>query len=149
MDDRACRPVQVLDRDRGSIRVAVKIPEGYRFLPDRHHYLVVLSSNEDVLEVPPILIDDLSFDWEVPVEVLGEGETTLEMMGLVFFCPATEGLVCIYGRIEDHLTVRVEAGSGGEVEFVHHVEAMEMLAGGHASNGPSWNGHELECDTAH
>jgi hypothetical protein len=146
MEDDACRPVQVLDRDSRTIRVAVRIPEGYRFLPDRHHYLVVLSSNEDVLEVPPILIDDLSFDWDVPVEVLGEGETTLEMRGLVFFCPASEGLVCIYGRVEDTLTVRVEEGSGGGVEFVHDVEAMEELEGGRTNRGQVDLGRKVECD---
>ena len=95
MDEDKGRPAQTLDSESKSIRVAIIVPEGYRFIPDRQHYLVVRSSNEEVLEVSQITIDDLDFDWEVPVEVLGEGETTLEMSGLVFFCPLTDGKVCI------------------------------------------------------
>jgi hypothetical protein len=131
METNGGRRVLEMDRDGRSIRVAVELPGGYEFLPDRNHYLMVESSDESVLAPSPIPIDDLAFDWEVPVDVRGEGETTLSLKGMVYFCPASDALVCISAHIDEKHDVRVSAGSGGAIELVHRVEDAEELPGGH------------------
>lgn len=145
MNEDPSRPVQTLDRDSESIHIALRIPEGYRFLPDRHHHLHILSTDETVLEVSSVSTDDLAFDWDVPVEIHGEGETTLIMTGMVFFCPASDALVCIYAQINLEQTVIVKAGSGCKVEIVHHIDLMDELPGGRTIKVRSEEGRKAHC----
>ena len=124
-----------MDLDSKSIHVSIRLPEGYRFLEDRNHYLMLGSTNKEVLAPTAVPIEDLDFDWEVPVDVRGEGETELEIKGMVYFCPVEDAYVCIYSRTEERVPVRVEAGSGGRVELVHTIEEMEVSPGGYMTKG--------------
>jgi hypothetical protein len=120
-------PTQEMDARETALHLVVRLPPGFMFLPDQHHYLNVRSSDVDVVEVPPFDLPDLTFDWYVPVEVTGEGDTSLRLEGQVFFCPVHDPLVCIYATIDEEWPVRVRAGSGGTVDLVHEIEVMEAL----------------------
>jgi hypothetical protein len=140
MDDKEMGPIQEMDVSERTIHVVVRLPAGYMFVPDQHHYLNVSSSDRSVVGVPPFDLPDLAFDWEMPVTVLGEGRTVLHMEGQVFFCPARDATLCIYASIDDEWAVRVREGSDRHVELVHEVEVMEALDGAlmlhtHASSG--------------
>jgi hypothetical protein len=121
--------IQMLDTDADHVSVALRLPEGYKFLQDMHHYLNISSSDESVITVPHFDIPDLTFEWPVPVEVHGEGETTLHLEGQVFFCPVTDQIVCIYATLDELYTVRVEEGSEREAVFVIELEIMAELEG--------------------
>jgi hypothetical protein len=99
------------------------------FLPDQHHFLNISSLDETIITVPHFDLPDLTFDWQVPVNVHGEGEVTLHLEGQVFFCPRTERTVCIHATLDEDHVVRVVAGSGGEAHIVHDLTVMEELLG--------------------
>jgi hypothetical protein len=124
--------VQALDIRSESIRVAIRLPGDYMFLPDQHHFLNVSSSDESVISVPSFELPDLTFDWQVPVEVRGVGDTVLRLEGQVFFCHADHRTICIYATIDEEHRVRVVEGSGGMVELIHEIEVMDALEGAHA-----------------
>jgi len=119
--------LQTLDLDSRSLRLTVVIPSDYMFLPDQHHHLHISSSDESVLYVPPFDIPDMDFDWDLPLEVRGEGEAILHMEGQVFFCPVSDATICIYATIDEGYRVRVEAGSGQRLEVVHEVDILDTL----------------------
>ena len=121
--------MHTLDRDSDSIHVTLRLPEGYIFLPDQHHFMNIGSLDESIMSVPHFDLPDLTFDWPVPVNVRGEGEATLHLEGQVFFCPKDEKTVCIHATLDEEYVVRVAAGSGGEVRIVHELELMDELAG--------------------
>jgi hypothetical protein len=122
-------PVQTLDREGKSILLTLRPPDGYMFLPDQHHFLNISSLDETIITVPHFDLPDLTFDWQVPVNVHGEGEVTLHLEGQVFFCPRTERTVCIHATLDEDHVVRVVAGSGGEAHIVHDLTVMEELLG--------------------
>ncbi len=119
--------VHTLDKDTKTLRLTVVLPSYYMFLPDQHHHLHVTSSEESVISVPPFDIPDLTFDWELPVEVLAEGEAMLHLEGQVFFCPVSDATICIYATVDHHFHVRVERGSGHGLEIVHEIDILDTL----------------------
>ena len=119
----------MMDSGSDVVRVAIRLPEGYMFLPDQHHFMNLGSSDESVISIPPFELPDLTFDWLVPVEVRREGEAVLRLEGQVFFCPVAERTVCIYATIAEEHRVHVVEGSGGTVELVHELEVMDALEG--------------------
>ncbi len=121
--------MQTLDREGKNIHLTLRPPDGYMFLPDQHHFLNINSLDESVMSVPHFDLPDLTFDWQVPVDVNGEGETTLHLEGQVFFCPKRERTVCIHATLDEEHVVRVTADPGGEVHIVHDLTVMEELMG--------------------
>ena len=121
------RAVKTLDPGAEGLRLTVVLPRHYAFVPDQHHHLHVSSSDEDVLYVPPFGIPDTTFDWELPLEVRGEGEAVLHVEGQVFFCPVSEATMCIWATIDDRFHVRVGPGGNRVLELVHEVDLMECL----------------------
>jgi hypothetical protein len=121
MDEVMPEPVE-MDAAIEAVRVWLRLPEGYRFLPDGAHTLVLTSSDEAVVSVPPFELRDLSFDHMVPVEVRGEGETTLTVQAMVFFCPLSDESICMFNACDVEQPVVVREGSGGRVEIVHDIE---------------------------
>jgi hypothetical protein len=121
--------VQTLDIGSESIRITIRLPEDYTFLPDQHHFLNVGSSDESVISVPPFELPDMTFDWQVPVEVRGEGEAVLHLEGQVFFCHIAHRTVCIYATIDKEHRIRVVEGSVGRAELVHEIEVMDAMDG--------------------
>lgn len=118
--------VHTLDPDSRTLRLTVVLPSYYMFLPDQHHHLHITSSDETVISVPPFDIPDLTFDWELPVEVHGEGEAVLHLEGQVFFCPVSDATICIYATVDHHFHVRVERGSGHRLEIVHEIDVLDQ-----------------------
>ena len=119
------RKVQTLSLDADTIRVCLRLPEGYKFLPDGQHQVSIKSSDETVLRVPEFSIPDLGFDWRIPVEVKTEGETKLSLNGMVFFCPISDESICMFAAPSADLIVRVVEGDGaGDCEIVHDIEIM-------------------------
>jgi hypothetical protein len=117
---------QTLSLDADDIRVCLRLPEGYKFLPDGQHQVTIESSDESVLDVPEFSIPDLGFDWRVPVEVKQAGEAKLSLSGMVFFCPVSDESICMFAAPSADLIVRVvEGGTGGDCEIVHDIEIME------------------------
>jgi hypothetical protein len=117
------RAAQTLSLDADTIRVCLRLPEGYKFLPDGQHQVRIESSDDNVVEVPSIDIPDLSFDWRVPVTVRSEGEATLHLEGMVFFCPISDESICMFAAPSADVIVRVVEG-GGECEVVHDIKVM-------------------------
>jgi len=119
------RKVQTLSLDADTMRVCLRLPEGYKFLPDGQHQVSIASSDERVLRVPEFSIPDLGFDWRIPVEVKQEGETTLTMSGTVFFCPISDESICMFAAPSADLVVRVVEGDAStDCEMVHDIEIM-------------------------
>lgn len=118
-------PVQTLSLDADTIRVCLRLPEGYKFLPDGQHQVSIESSDESVVRVPEFAIPDLGFDWRVPVEVKHEGEAKLSLSGMVFFCPVSDESICMFAAPSADLIVRVvEGDASGDCEMVHDIEIM-------------------------
>ncbi len=115
---------RLMDSDRDSIRLALRLPEGYKFLPDGQHTVTLTSSDEAVLVVPPFGIPDLTFDWQVPVEVGGDGETTLHLLAMVFFCPVSDESICMFNACDVEVPVVVLGGAGTDLEILHDIELM-------------------------
>ena len=119
------RKVQTLSLDAETMRVCLRLPEGYKFLPDGQHQVSIGSSDETVLRVPEFSIPDLGFDWRIPVEVKQEGEATLTLNGMVFFCPVSDESICMFAAPSADLIVRVvEGDASGDCEMVHDIEIM-------------------------
>lgn len=119
------RPHKVLmDSNRDTVRVWLRLPEGYKYLPDGQHTVLLASSDESVLFVPPFDIPDTSFDFRVPVEVRGEGETTLHLQAMVFFCPTSDESICMFNACDVEQPVVVLGGTGADVEIVFDIEPM-------------------------
>ncbi len=117
--------VQTLSLDADTIRVCLRLPEGYKFLPDGHHQVSIESSDESVVRVPEFSIPDLGFDWRVPVEVKQSGEARLSLSGMVFFCPVSDESICMFAAPSADLIVRVvEGDAGDDCEIVHDIEIM-------------------------
>ncbi len=129
MDATDVNPTQEMDASETTIQVVVRLPPGYMYIPDRHHFLNVSSSDDSVVSVPPFDLPDLSFDWQMPITVRSEGWVTLHLEGQVFFCPINDATICIYATIDEEWTVRVRAGSDRGLELVHEVKVMEALDG--------------------
>ena len=127
MDPTDVNAIQEMDANETTVHVAIRLPPGYMYVPDQHHYLNLSSSDESVVTVPPFDLPDRSFDWRLPVDVRGEGRTVLRLEGQVFFCPANEATLCIYATVDEEWTVRVRAGSDRCVELFHEVRVMEAL----------------------
>jgi hypothetical protein len=119
--------VHILDVDTDTMRLTVVLPSFYMFLPDQHHHLHMTSSDETVVSVPPFDIPDLTFDWELPVEVHGEGEAIIHLGGQVFFCPVTDATICIYATIDQRYHVKVVQGAGHRLEIVHDINILDTL----------------------
>lgn len=115
-------PPQRLDPGSDSIRLHLRLAEGYKYLPDGHHTVSITSSNEDVVSVPPFVPPDLSFDWRVPVEVRGEGEAVLRVEATVFFCPVSDESICLFNLVETDQPIIV--APDGHVTMVLDVEPM-------------------------
>ena len=126
-DPSAERHVHILDADGSTLRLTVVLPSYYMFLPDQHHHLHVSSSDESVISVPPFEITDMSFDWDLPMEVHGEGDAILHMEGQVFFCPVTDATICIWATIDERYHVRVERGAGHRLELVYDIDILDTL----------------------
>ena len=120
-----------LDRESKSIHLTLRLPEGYMFLPDQHHFLNIGSLDESVISIPHFDMPDLSFDWQVPVIIHGEGDATIHLEGQVFFCPMHDPTICIYATLEEEYVVRVAAGSGKEARILHDLTIMDELLGAH------------------
>lgn len=117
--------VQTLSLDADTIRVCLRLPEGYKFLPDGQHQVTIESSDESVVRVPEFSIPDVGFDWRVPVEVKRTGEAKLSLSGMVFFCPVSDESICMFAAPSADLIVRVVEGSDdGDCEIVHDIEIM-------------------------
>jgi hypothetical protein len=117
--------VQTLSLDADTIRVCLRLPEGYKFLPDGQHQVAIESSDEKVVRVPEFSIPDLGFDWRIPVDVKAEGEAKLSLSGMVFFCPISDESICMFAAPSADLVVRVVEGDGaGDCEIVHDIEIM-------------------------
>lgn len=123
--------VIVVGTNAESIRLALRLPNGYMYLPDMHHHLNLSSSDDTVISVPPFGLPDLSFDWKVPVRVGAEGEAVLHLEGQVFFCPVTDRTVCIYATIDEVYPVRVEEMSDDGTAIIHDIEVLDHLLGAH------------------
>ncbi|UCC92208.1 MAG: hypothetical protein JSW25_05905 [Thermoplasmata archaeon] len=119
--------VHTLDQDSDTMRLTVVLPSYYMYLPDKHHHLHFTSTDEAVISVPPFEVTDLTFDWELPVEVHGGGEAILHLEGQVFFCPVADATICIYATIDSRYHVRVERGAGHRLEIVHDVTILDTL----------------------
>jgi hypothetical protein len=119
--------VKTVDPGAEHLRVTVVLPSYFAFVPDQHHHLHIASSDEDVLYVPPFGIEDTDFDWQLPLEVRGEGEAELRMEGQMFFCPVSDATRCIWATIDDRFLVRVERGGGTLLELVHDIDILECL----------------------
>jgi hypothetical protein len=119
--------VHILDQDTDSMRLTVVLPSYYMFLPDQHHHLHFTSSDDNIITVPPFDIPDLTFDWELPVEVHGEGEAVLQLGGQVFFCPVTDATICIYATIDQRYHVRVVRDAGHRLEIVHDINILDAM----------------------
>jgi hypothetical protein len=119
--------MHIVDDTTDSMRLTVVLPSPYMFLPDQHHHLHITSSDEMVVSVPPFGIPDLTFDWDLPIEVHGEGEAELHLEGQVFFCPVTDATICIYATIDQRYHVRVEGGSGLRLEIVHDIQVLDAV----------------------
>jgi hypothetical protein len=116
---------QMLSLDADTIRVCLRLPEGYKFLPDGQHQVSIRSSDEGVVRVPEFSIPDLGFDWRIPVDVRSEGEARLTLEGMVFFCPVSDESICMFAAPSADLIVRVvEDGDSGDCEFVHDIQVM-------------------------
>jgi len=126
-DPAAEKHVHILDTDSRTLHLTVVLPSYYMFVPDQHHHLHVSSSDESVISVPPFEITDLSFDWELPVEVNGEGEALLHMEGQVFFCPVSETTICIWATVDEQYHVRVSRGEGHRLELVYEIDILDTL----------------------
>ena len=119
------RPHKVLmDSSRDTVRVWLRLPEGYKYLSDGQHTVLLTSSDESVLFVPPFDIPDISFDFRVPVEVRGEGETNLHLQAMVFFCPTSDESICMFNACDVEQPVVVLGGADADVEIVHDIEVM-------------------------
>lgn len=115
---------RLMDSDRDSIRLALRLPEGYKFLPDGQHTVTLTSSDESVLTVPEFGIPDLTFDWQLPVEVKEDGETTLHLQAMVFFCPVSDESICMFNACDVEVPVVVLGGAGTDLEIVQDIELM-------------------------
>ena len=119
------KPHKVLmDSNRDSVRVWLRLAEGYKYLLDGQHTVLLASSDESVLVVPPFGIPDLTFDWQVPVEVKGDGETTLHLQAMVFFCPVSDESICLFNACDVQQPVVVLGGTDADVEIIVDVEPM-------------------------
>jgi hypothetical protein len=119
------KPHKVLmDSNRDSVRLWLRLAEGYKYLTDGQHTVLLASSDESVLVVPPFEIPDLSFDWQVPVEVKGEGETTLHLQAMVFFCPVSDESICLFNACDVEQPVVVLGTTDADVEIIVDVEPM-------------------------
>ncbi len=118
-----------LDRESKSIHLTLRLPEGYMFLPDQHHFLNIGSLDESVISIPHFDMPDLTFDWQVPVIIHGEGDATIHLEGQVFFWPMHDPAICIYATLDEVYVIRVAAGSGEGVRIVHDLTIMEELMG--------------------
>jgi hypothetical protein len=127
--------IMKVDPGAEGLRLTVVLPRHYTFVPDQHHHLHVASSDEDVVYIPPFDIPDSDFDWELSLDVRGEGDTVLHLEGQVFFCPVSDATMCIWATIDDRFHVRVEPGGNRVLELVHVVDLMECLE--HASGARS------------
>ena len=116
------RPVQRLDPGSDSIRLHLRLAEGYKYLPDGHHTVSVTSSDESVVAVPPFVPPDLSFDWPVPVEVRGDGEVVLRVQATVFFCPVSDESICLFNLAEVEQSVVI--AQDGQVDIVVDIKPM-------------------------
>ena len=114
-------PVQELDTDRETVRVRLRLPQGYKLIPDGAHTVVLTSADDEVLLVPPFDLPDLGLDYQVPVVVKGEGETVLHLQAMVFFCPESDESICLFNACDVEQPVVVRAGSDGDVEIVHDI----------------------------
>jgi hypothetical protein len=121
--DEAPAPVW-MDRGSESIRVWLRLPEGYKFLPDGTHQVTVSSSDDGVVHVPPFALPDLTFDYRVPVEVRDEGKATIRVQAMVFFCPVADESICLFDACDVEQPVVVLEGQEGYVEIVHDIEPM-------------------------
>jgi hypothetical protein len=115
---------RLMDSDRDSLRLWLRLPEGYKFLPDGQHTVLLGSSDESVMAVPPFGIPDLTFDWRVPVVVGEDGETTLHLQAMVFFCPTSDESICMFNALDVEVPVVVLTGAGTDLEIVHDIELM-------------------------
>lgn len=121
------RVVKTVDPRAKDLRLTVVLPSYFMFIPDQHHHLHISSSDEDVVYVPPFDIPDNHFDWHLPVEVRGEGETVLHLEGQVFFCPVSDATRCIWATIDDRYRVRIEPGGNQTLELVHDIDILECI----------------------
>ena len=126
-DPSAERHVHTLDADGSKLRLTVDLPSYFKFLPDQHHHLHISSSDESVISVPPFEITDISFDWELPMEVHGEGDAVLHLEGQVFFCPVTDATICIWATIDEMYDVRVLRNAGHRLELVYDIDILDTL----------------------
>jgi len=125
--------VHILDVDTNNLRLTVVLPSYYMFLPDQHHHLHFSSSDESVISVPPFDIQDMGFDWDLPLEVNGEGEAVLHMEGQVFFCPVSDTTICIWATVDEQYHVRVQRGAGHRLELVYDIDIQDTLDGATAT----------------
>ena len=113
-----------MDMASESIRVWLRLPEGYKFLPDGAHQVTVSSSDDRVVRVPPFALPDLSFDYRVPVEVVDEGKASIRVQAMVFFCPVSDESICMFNACDVEQPVVVLEGQEGDVEIIHDIEPM-------------------------
>lgn len=116
--------VKRLDASANTIRVCLRLPEGYKFLPDGQHQVSVRSSDESVLRVPEFSIPDLGFDWRIPVEVRSPGTAELQLEGMVFFCPTSDESICMFAAPSESFKIEVVEGEDGDCELVHDIRVM-------------------------
>ena len=124
MSDEELTPVQKMALGAKSIRVNLRLPEGYKFLPDGAHSINVTSSDERIVAVPHFEPPDLSFDYQVPVDAVGMGEATLRIQAMVFFCPTSDESICLFNACDVEQPIEVERGAEGGVEIFYDIEPM-------------------------
>jgi hypothetical protein len=116
--------VQTIDLNAESIRVCLRLPEGYKFLPDGTHSVNITSSDERIVAVPTFELPDLSFDYRVPVKAIGQGEATLRIQAMVFFCPVSDESICMFNACDVEQPVEVVKEGGDGVEIFYDIEPM-------------------------
>lgn len=109
-----------------SIRLRFTLPEGYKFLLDAPHTVSVTSTDDGVIHVPPFTMPDTSFDYTVPIEVTGEGSTTIKVFGTLFFCPESDESICMFDGCDLEVPVVVSEEGDGTLEIVHKIEPAQF-----------------------
>ncbi len=104
-----------------SITLRFTLPEGYKFLLDAPHTISVMSTDPDVIHVPTFIIPDASFDYTVPIEVMGEGSATINVFGTLFFCPVSDESICMFDGCDLAVPVVISEEGDGTLEIVHEI----------------------------
>jgi len=114
-------PVQEVREGRGSLRIALSLPDGYAWNSMAPFYVGVFSADSAVA-VPlegEKNIDAPAFPLEIPV-VYRQGLTSLLVDLIVYYCEAKSESVCLVKQIRLEIPVRAGKESGDRVVTVEY-----------------------------